>query len=269
MKNSKVKNHKYELLKKTGRLYKRDILTRPITVLLMSSIATICDSISIFITFDPLLLDAWYFTLIVTITGAAILDILPSFFEYSFEKIKYSQDQFEKNLNKTILGVAVAAWFFVMTLLCVVRFSAADYILKDLIETNLNGNEYDAFTPQLTTFLKFSIMSFLNVVNIGTSATVLLANRISFTSKEERDRQKDLTIKLYLEEEKSELEAEKEMLTAIVHNNSTIAYEEERAKRAKEKADALSNVKKEEAREEFVKTLGDGDITEKVISQYR
>lgn len=167
----KTTNHdaKYMLLKRTGMLYKRDVLTRPITMFIISAMATICDGLTVYFTLDPIIKDAWYFTLLLTLTAAAILDIFPAFWEYGFESVKHSQDHFDKVLNKTLLGIAIGSWGLVMIALCVIRYSAADFILESVIENNINANEYDdAFTPQVTTLLKMGVMTFMNLVNIGT-----------------------------------------------------------------------------------------------------
>lgn len=267
----KTKDHdaKYTLLKRTGLFYKRDALTRPITMFIISAIATICDGLTVYFTLDPILQDASYFTMLLTLTAAAILDIFPAFWEYGFEYIKYSQNRFDKVLNKTLLSVAIGAWIFVMIALCVIRYSAADFILESVIESTINASEYDAYTPQVSTFLKLSIMSFMNLVNIGTSAAVLLASHISFTPKEERDKQKTATYRYYVGQMKTDLGSEKKQLEDMVDDESYITYEKKRADHAKAIAEAQALIKKKEAVEELEKWLADPDVTAKITSLYR
>ena len=246
----KTTNHdaKYMLLKRTGMLYKRDVLTRPITMFIISAMATICDGLTVYFTLDPIIKDAWYFTLLLTLTAAAILDIFPAFWEYGFESVKHSQDHFDKVLNKTLLGIAIGSWGLVMIALCVIRYSAADFILESVIENNINANEYDdAFTPQVTTLLKMGVMTFMNLVNIGTSAAVLLASHISFTPQEEKYKQQAATFNYYVDD-------------------TTAAYEEQRAANAVSIVEAQAEIHKTEAREELQKALGDSDVSEKLTN---
>ena len=265
----KTTNHdaKYMLLKRTGMLYKRDVLTRPITMFIISAMATICDGLTVYFTLDPIIKDAWYFTLLLTLTAAAILDIFPAFWEYGFESVKHSQDHFDKVLNKTLLGIAIGSWGLVMIALCVIRYSAADFILESVIENNIDANEYDdAFTPQVTTLLKMGVMTFMNLVNIGTSAAVLLASHISFTPQEEKYKQQAATFNYYVGEARSDLNVELEQLEAIVNDDTTAAYEEQRAANAVSIVEAQAEIHKTEAREELQKALGDSDVSEKLTN---
>lgn len=260
---------KYTLLKRTGLLYKHDVLTRPITMFIISAIATVCDGLTVYFTLDPLLKGASYFNLLLTLTSACILDVGPAFYEYGFENIKYSRDRFDQVLNKTILGIAIGSWFLVMIGLCVIRYSAADFILESLIESTIDATDYDTFTPQLTTSLKISLMTFMNFVNIGTSAAVLLASHISFTHKEERDKQKAATFSYYVKNFKAELESERKQLEDVIDDDTTNTYEEKRADNAVAVAEAQAKIKQQEAVEELEKFHGDGDVTEKITSLYR
>lgn len=270
MKKTNDPDAKYKLLEKTGLLYKRDVLTRPITMFIISTIATVCDGLTVYFTLDPIIKDAWYFTLLLTLTAAAILDIFPAFWEYGFESIKYSKDHFDKVLNKTLLGIAIGSWFLVMIALCVIRYSAADFILESVLESYMNANEYDdAFTPQVTTLLKMGVMTFMNLVNLGTSAAVLLASHISFTPKEERDKQKAATFSYYIENFKAELESERKQLEDVIDDDTTNTYEKKRADNAVAVAEAQAKIKQQEAVEELEKFHGDGDVTEKITSLYR
>ena len=108
---------------------------------IISAIATACDGLTVYFTLDPILKGASYFNLLLTITAAAILDIFPAFWEYGFESIKYSQDRFDKVLNKTLLGLAIGSWFLVMIGLCVIRYSATDFILESLIESIIDATD--------------------------------------------------------------------------------------------------------------------------------
>lgn len=269
----KTKNHdaKYMLLKKTGLLYKRDVLTRPVTMFIISAIATVCDGITVFISLDPLLGGAWYFNLLLTLVSAFILDLGPCYFGYGIEQIKHSPNRFDRVLNKTILTIAVCSWFLVMFALCAIRYSEVDFILESLIESTLSANEYatDSFTPQVTNALKFSIITFMNFLNIATSAFVLLASHVAFTSKEERDKQKAATFSYYIENFKAELESERKQLEDVIDDDTTNTYEEKRANNAIEVAEKQAQIKKQEAVEELEKFHSDGDVTEKITSLYR
>lgn len=267
--NSKKSDFKYKLLKRTGLLYKHDVLTRPITVFIISIMATVCDGLTVYFTLDPILKDALYFTMLLTFTAAAILDIFPAFWEYGFESIKCSQSRFDKVLTKTLLGIAIGGWGLVMLALFVIRYSSADFILESVIESTIDANEYDTYTPQVTTLLKISIMTFMNLVNIGTSAAVLLASHISFTPKEERDKQKTATFSYYVEKMKSELESEAKQLEDVVNDEDTTTYEEKRASNAAAVAETQAKIKKQEAVEELEKQISDGDVTEKITNSYR
>lgn len=266
---TKERDAKYMLLKRTGLLYKRDMLTRPITMFIISAIATICDGLTVYFTLDPILKDASYFTMLLTFTAAAILDIFPAFWEYGFESIKSSQERFDSVLNKILLGVAIGSWCLVMIALSLIRYSAVDFILESVIESTIDANKYDTYTPQITPLIKFSIMTFMNLVNIGTSAAVLLASHISFTPKNERDKQKAATFSYYIENFKAELESERNQLEDVINDDTTNTYEEKCADNAVAIAKAQAKIKQQEAVEELEKFHGDGDVTEKITSLYR
>lgn len=266
-KEKKAKDPKYELLKRTGKLYKRDIFTCTATVMLISIFATISDGMSIHFSIDGILMDSKYFTMLLTCTVSAVLDISPVYYEYAIEKIELSENKFKKVINTSLFALAVGTWFFVFISLCVLRYAAVDFILKDAL--SVSSDAYDTFTPQITDFLKNATITLMNVSNFATSAAVVLANHISFTPKEERDKQKAATSSYYIERFKAELESERKQLEDVIDDDTTNTYEEKRANNAVEVAEKQAQIKKQEAVEELEKFHGDGDVTEKITSLYR
>lgn len=263
------KSKKEKLLKATELWYKKNILQRPMTTMLISGVATLCDALTVFFTLDPLLQDAWYFTVLLTVTTASVLDISPAFYEYSIEQIQYSRSAFEKRLHQAILGIAVGAWCVTMLALCIVRYVAADFILNSLIQTSLVAEAEGIYTPAVTGALKFAIITFMNVVNVATSAAVLLSSHISFVPKDERDKQKEATCRALVEEEEAAYQGELLQLNAIIDELHPEEYEAMREADAIRKAKEEAKVKKAEAREALMIKHGDSDVTESVISQQR
>lgn len=263
------KSKKEKLLKATGLFYKPDVLQRPGTTWIISGVATLCDALTVFFTLDPLLQDAWYFTVLLTVTTASVLDISPAFWEHAIEKIQYSRSPFEKRLHQSVLGIAVGALCVTMLALCIVRYVAADFILNSLIQTSLVAEAEGIYTPAVTGALKFAIITFMNVVNVATSAAVLLSSHISFVPKYERDKQKAATFQAKIEEEKAEQEGERLQLSAIIDELKPEEYEATRMADAIRKAHEEAKIKKAEAREALMIKHADSDVTESVIAQQR
>lgn len=268
-KEKQNKSKREKLLKATELWYKKSLLQRPMTTMLISGVATPCDALTVFFTFDPLLQDAWYFTVLLTVTTAGVLDILPAFYDHAIEKIQYSRSPFEKRLHQAILGIAVGAWGATMLALCVVRYVAADFILNSLIQTSLVAEAEGIYTPAVTGALKFAIITFMNIVNVATSAAVLLSNHISFVPKYERDKQREATFRAKIEEEEAEQEGEHLQLSAIIDEFKPEEYEATRMADAIRKAKEEAKVKKAEAREALMIKHADSDVTESVIAQQR
>ncbi|MBS6627809.1 MAG: hypothetical protein KH282_01915 [Clostridiales bacterium] len=251
---SKKKDEAVELLKKTELYYKPDSLTKPFTVFVISAIAAICDAVTVFLSLDPILKGNQAITLLMTFMAAFVLDVLPSFWPYGFDYMntyKKWGDPFRALTIKIFLVAAIVSWGLVMLFLSIVRYAAADIILINTIREFQDIADSGLYQPQVTGILKFALMTFMNVINIASSAAVLFAASLSYNPFSNIEKQKKATFGLYTTRFVSGCENTAASLYNVAHDSTTQAYEQQRIYDAYAEAQAQAERKKAEAREEY------------------
>ena len=171
-----------KVLKKQGLWYKQNFMNKSSTVFIIACIATLVDGLTVYYTLNPILKGNMVMNLLLTITASAILDIFPSYWVDSIEKIKNHQDF----TVKLMMIISVVAWVFVFVCLCVVRIHGWQFVLQRTLQEQFSNQEsnVDMFIPVLDKTLGIIIMLFLCFVNFATSTAVLLATAITHVSED-------------------------------------------------------------------------------------
>lgn len=267
-KNKSLFDKEKNILKSAGVWYKEDALIKPKTVLIIGIIATITDGLTIYLTLDPLLKTMVVLTLLLTFTASTILDVFPAYWPYAFEKIKTyakADNLFFSKLIKAFLVISIAMWGFVMVSICLVRYSAMEYILLNTIQESIVAQQdTDLYQPQFTTFMGQVLMTFMNFVNIATSACVLLASMVSFIPYETKKRNKKIMIETSLGEIIADKQQELDQLNAVINDSTVHQLEDETHAVLYDIANSEADMKCVEAREDLARFLSDADVDVKI-----
>lgn len=252
-------NQKKKVLKKAGMWWKPNVLLSVKTVFAVGLIATIIDGVTIYMSLDPILKGMLIFTLLLSCVGAAVLDLFPIYWPIAIEKIK------GKNNSDMVIKIfficTVITWGLVMLALCVFRFSAWDFILKEALQENsieLLESE-NLYQPELSNTIGIIIMIFFNSLNLATSAAVLLVSVLSTKSQKEDLVNKRLTLKTELEHLAAGKQQEIAQLTNVINSDYT-QLDADRIDALKRDADAEAVVNKIIAREVLEEVLSDPDV---------
>lgn len=267
-KNKSLLENERNVLKKVGVWYKEDALIKPKTVFIIGIIATITDGLTIYLTLDPLLKTMFIMTLLLTFTASAILDVFPAYWPYGFEKIKFYKQEnnlFFSKLIKVFLIISMIMWGLVVVAICIVRYASMEYILLDTIRESIIAQEdTELYQPQFSTLMGQILMTFMNFVNLATSACVLLASMVSYTPLEVKQRNKKITLKTLLTEIKADKLQELEQLNAVINDRTNISREDEKHNALFNLADSEAVRKRIEAREDIERFHGDSDVDFKI-----
>ncbi len=264
MKNNTIYGDEKKILKKHGLWFKKDIAISPLMVTGISILAAVIDGLSTYYTPDPFLKGIAVFSMLITFACAIVLDVFPMYWPYAIDKVKCFKDKddnFNKIVIKTILIITIVTWCLVFLALCAFRYNGMEFILKSTIQQNKMALENtDVYTPLFRNSMGYILMTFLNFVNIGTSAFVLLASYLSYTPISEKKKIKQLSIETSLNEIRGKKNAEIAHLDEVI--NHDYANEEAAKHNAKlEEAKAQAQMKKVEAREDLAKFHHDSDVT--------
>lgn len=253
-----------KVLKKQGLWYKRSFMNKSSTVFIIACIATLVDGLTVYYTLNPILKGNMIMNLLLTITASAILDIFPSYWVDSIEKIKNHQDF----TVKLMMIISVVAWVFVFICLCVVRVYGWQFVLQSTLQEQYSIKESNVdmlFIPVLDKTLGIIIMLFLCFVNFATSAAVLLATAITHVSEETMKSRQKFSIKTVLNQIRFKKEMEKQQLEDVIASDFE-AYENAKHDGFKAEAEAEANRQRKIAVEDLARELSDSDVSTKLLS---
>lgn len=251
-----------KVLKKQGLFYKQNFMNKSSTVFIIACIATLVDGLTIYYTLNPILKGNMVMNLLLTITASAILDIFPSYWVDSIEKIKNHQDF----TVKLMMIISVVAWVFVFVCLCVVRIHGWQFVLQRTLQEQFSNQEsnVDMFIPVLDKTLGIIIMLFLCFVNFATSAAVLLATAITHVSEDTMKSRQKFSIKTLLNQVRFNKEMEKQQLEDVIASDFE-AYENAKHDGFKVEAEAEANRQRKIAVEDLARELSDSDVSTKLL----
>lgn len=252
-----------KVLKKQGLWYKRSFMNKSSTVFIIACIATLVDGLTVYYTLNPILKGNFVMNLLLTVTASAILDIFPSYWVDSIEKIRKHKDF----TVKLFLIISVMAWMFVFICLCVVRIHGWQFVLQSTLQEQYSNQEsnVDMFIPVLDKTLGITIMLFLCLVNFATSAAVLLATAITHVSEETMKSRQKFSIKTVLNQIRFKKEMEKQQLEDVIASDFE-AYENAKHDGFKAEAEAEANRQRKIAVEDLARELSDPDVSTKLLS---
>lgn len=252
-----------KVLKKQGLWYKRSFMNKSSTVFIIACIATLVDGLTVYYTLNPILKGNFVMNLLLTVTASAILDIFPSYWVDSIEKIRKHKDF----TVKLFLIISVMAWMFVFICLCVVRIHGWQFVLQSTLQEQYSNQEsnVDMFIPVLDKTLGITIMLFLSLVNFATSAAVLLATAITHVSEETMKSRQKFSIKTVLNQIRFKKEMEKQQLEDVIASDFE-AYENAKHDGFKAEAEAEANRQRKIAVEDLARELSDSDVSTKLLS---
>ena len=202
-------------LKKLDIYWTKPILTRSAVVLAISVGAAIVDGLSINYTLSPIIKGLGIMCPLLTLAFAVVLDILPNYFTLGFLRIRNLENQEDKKQAKFVksgLFVAGIIWLVSFASLCAVRAALSPVILKEVIREFAVDKKSDFV---VTPWIQQLLMLFLDVVNLGTSGFVLIANIVSFKSLSEYMQAKEITTEVEFEKGEKELERKANELEPI------------------------------------------------------
>lgn len=258
IKNS-LYNQKKKVLKRAGMWWKPNMLLSSTAVFVIGLIATMIDGVTIYMSLDPILKGMLVFTLLLSCVGAAVLDLFPIYWPIAIEKIK------GKNNSDMVIKIfficTVITWGLVMLALCVFRFSAWDFILKEALQENSIAllESENLYQPKLSNTIGIIIMVFFNSLNLATSAAVLLASVLSTKSQKEDLANKKFTLKTELENLAAEKQQEIDQLSNVITADYT-QLDSDKLDALKRDADSEAVVNKIIAREVLEEELSDPDV---------
>ena len=251
-----------KVLKKQCLWFKQNFMNRSSTVFIIACIATLVDGLTVYYTLNPILKGNFVMNLLLTVTASAILDIFPSYWVDSIEKIRKHKDF----TVKLFLIISVMAWMFVFICLCVVRIHGWQFVLQSTLQEQYSNQEsnVDMFIPVLDKTLGITIMLFLCLVNFATSA-VLLATAITHVSEEIMKSRQKFSIKTVLNQIRFKKEMEKQQLEDVIASDFE-AYENAKHDGFKAEAEAEANRQRKIAVEDLARELSDSDVSTKLLS---
>lgn len=251
-----------KILKKQGLWFKQNFMNKSSTVFIIACIATLVDGLTVYYTLNPILKGNMVMNLLLTITASAILDIFPSYWVDSIEKIRKHKDF----TVKLFLIISVMAWMFVFVCLCVVRIHGWQFVLQSTLqEQYYQESTVNMFIPVLDKTLGIIIMLFLCAVNIATSAAVLLATAITNVSEETMKSRQKFSIKTLLNQVRFNKEMEKQQLEDVIASDFE-AYENAKHDGFKAEAEAEAQRQRKIAVEDLARELSDSDVSTKLLS---
>lgn len=262
-KNKTLFEDEIKVLKKYGLWWKENPLKKGTTVFIISIVATIVDGLTVYFTLNPILKGNLVMNLLLTITASAVLDAFPSYWVIGFDKAK-NQNQ---SIIKILLAISIISWLLVFITLCLVRIKGWQFILESsLQEQYLNQqSNVDMFIPELDKSLGLIIMIFLNAVNFGTSAAVLLSAQISYTSEKTLKARKRFSISTLL----NQIKFDRQSVISEINNLENVdfqAIEETKHNSYKFRAFEEAQKQKRISVEDLAKELGDPDVSEKLLN---
>lgn len=251
-----------KVLKKQGLWFKQNFMNRSSTVFIIACIATLVDGLTVYYTLNPILKGNMVMNLLLTITASAILDIFPSYWVDSIEKIRNHKDF----TVKLFLIISVMAWMFVFICLCVVRIHGWQFVLQSTLQEQYSNQEsnVDMFIPVLDKTLGIIIMLFLCFVNFATSAAVLLATAITHTPEGIMKSRQKFSIKTLLNQLSLKKDTEKQQLEDVIASDFE-AYENAKHDGFKVEAEAEANRQRKIAVEDLARELSDSDVSTKLL----
>lgn len=255
-------NDEIKVLKKQSLWYKQNFMNKSSTVFIIACIATLVDGLTVYYTLNPILKGNMVMNLLLTITASAILDIFPSYWVDSIEKIKNHQDF----TVKLMMIISVVAWVFVFVCLCVVRIHGWQFVLQSTLQEQYSNQESNVnmFIPVLDKTLGIIIMLFLCFVNFATSAAVLLATAVTHTSEETMKSRQKFSINTLLNQLRFKKEMEKQQLEDVIASDFE-AYETGKHDGFKAEAEAEAQRQRKIAVEDLARELSDSDVSTKLL----
>lgn len=253
-----------KVLKKQGLWYKQNFMNKSSTVFIIAFIATLVDGLTVYYTLNPILKGNMVMNLLLTVTASAILDIFPSYWVDSIEKIKKHKDF----TVKLFLIISVMAWMLVFICLCVVRIHGWQFVLQSTLQEQYSIKESNVdmlFIPVLDKPLGIIIMLFLCAVNIATSAAVLLATAITHTPEEIMKSRQKFSIKTLLNQLSLKKDTEKQQLEDVIASDFE-AYENAKHDGFKAEAESEAQRQRKIAVEDLARELSDSDVSTKLLS---
>lgn len=263
-KSKELFDDEIKVLKKQGLWYKQNFMNKSSTVFIIAFIATLVDGLTIYYTLNPILKGNMVMNLLLTVTASAILDIFPSYWVDSIEKIKKHKDF----TVKLFLIISVMAWMLVFICLCVVRIHGWQFVLQSTLQEQYSIKESNVdmlFIPVLDKPLGIIIMLFLCAVNIATSAAVLLATAITHTPEEIMKSRQKFSIKTLLNQLSLKKDTEKQQLEDVIASDFE-AYENAKHDGFKAEAEAEAQRQRKIAVEDLARELSDSDVSTKLLS---
>lgn len=234
--------------------YKKSFFNSKFSIATISLLAMAADVISIYVCLNPFFINsAAILTYILTFTAVFIIDVFPLYYGTALNKIDknlHEQNKRDSILHIVMLSVAVVACILVIVGIFYVRSIGKDFIFRDLVEA------YPDLSPQIVSALTI----LMNLLNIGTTFSVLFIGIITAKSFSEEEESIDHAIEL----EEIELQNEIDEL------NNAIAFDfheyEEKIKKAYiAKLLELKEYAMTQAREDLMIYLKDPDVDIQIV----
>lgn len=261
-KSKELFDDEIKILKQEGLWYEQSFMNKSSTVFIIACIATLVDGLTVYYTLNPILKGNMVMNLLLTITASAILDIFPSYWVDSIEKIKNHQDF----TVKLMMIISIVAWVFVFVCLSVVRIHGWQFVLQSTLQEQylIQASNVNMFTPVLDKPLGIIIMLFLCFVNFATSAAVLLATANTHVSEETMKSRQKFSIKTVLNQIRFKKGMEKQQLEDVIASDFE-AYENAKHDGFKAEAEAEANRQRKIAVEDLARELSDSDVSTKLL----
>lgn len=251
-----------KILKQEGLWYEQSFMNKSSTVFIIACIATLVDGLTVYYTLNPILKGNMVMNLLLTVTASAILDIFPSYWVDSIEKIRKHKDF----TVKLMMIISIVAWVFVFVCLSVVRIHGWQFVLQSTLQEQylIQASNVNMFTPVLDKPLGIIIMLFLCFVNFATSAAVLLATAVTHTPEETMKSRQKFSIKTLLNQLSLKKDTEKQQLEDVIASDFE-TYENAKHEGWKAEAEAEANRQRKIAVEDMARELSDSDVSTKLL----
>lgn len=236
--------------------FKKASLLSPTTVLLIGFMACIADAITIYQTIDPLIKKEVVFTLLFTLTSTAVIDIGPAYFPEAIKKLEAKKLSGESGTSiKCFLVLTITMCALILVAIFTLRYVGWEFIFEQTVKINNSFSKIHAFT----------IVTFMNFVNLATSIFVFFLSYICSNNFKEEKQLKKFTLDYSLTEEIIEIQHEIGELDRIINYNY-ISEEQALLKAAARSAAEEADYQKIVAREALERFTHDEDVNIKITN---
>lgn len=256
-------------LTKSGTLKKQSILFSPAFIIAITFTAVVADSSSNYICIDPMLKNNLFLNLIITLTLAFIIDILPSYFPRLINRYVYYREnnRTEANINIILLSLGIFVVAITFASLFTFRHRAAEFILASTYQYYIAMAQVSdmTFVPTFTKELAQAIMIIVDIINVGSTVTVFCVWFLNTPKEEEFEKSSLIKRTIALSKIKDKEKVQKEQLRQVV-DYGALAEEQETYTSTKDLLIAQKEVERRRAINDLAATLNDADCTQYILN---